>query len=89
MKRGRVYKAVLTGFSDRQKTVYILDSEEQECLRALWDANELREFDYECRLALDLHDIPSRFDGDWYERFEFYLTEHNRLIVVDECGYSV
>lgn len=89
MKRGREYKAVLTGFGYRQKTVYILDSEEQEYLRALWDANELREFDRECRLALDLHDIPSRFDGDWHERFEFYLTEHNRLIVVDECGYSV
>lgn len=91
MKLIREYKPVAheLDFCSTQKYLYILEEYEKQELRELWDNNELEQFDIECRYALDVTDMHSRFDGDKFEVYSFYLTEKNYLTMVREWGYAV
>jgi hypothetical protein len=88
MKESRTYKITASGeYGCEQKTVYTLGFDEKVYYRDLFE-NDRRKFDNEIRYILDICDMPSRFDGDKYSRFYFYLTEKDRLVVVHEWGYS-
>ena len=90
MREMRTYKPVCNEDGiRRQKTVYWLDKDDIEHLKPMWDAGNIYDFVYECRNALDAYDIPSRWDGDWFERFRFELTPCNRLSVERIWGYDI
>lgn len=88
MKHVRTYNPVSRndGWGYTQKHTYITD--EKEYFNDLWE-NDRRKFANEIRYLLDIFDIPSRFDGDKYVRFEFYLTSPGHITVVQEGGYAV
>lgn len=86
MKQIRQYKMMPCGeWSFQTKTTYLLDRADYEYFSDMWENNR-RRFDDECRYMLDAYDAPSRFDGDRYERFEFYLTSPGRVTMVHRWG---
>lgn len=88
MKPVRTYAPVMSkdGCSFTRKDTYITN--EKEHFDNLWE-NDRRGFENELRYILNLYDRPSRFDGDTYMRYEFYLTSPGRITIVYHGGYDV
>lgn len=90
MKKIRDYEPTsIHDWCAQEKTTFLLDEEERTHFKQLLNDNKFDEFEREIRWELSLYDRHSRFDGDRYEIYWFYLTKKDNLTVVHEWGYSV